>query len=121
MNHFFYFVVISLWDMFFTIKGIRNGSIEEFNPVIKFLGSNSIFDIYESVIVIKILFIMIAYWLITDCQVRLNTVYDGVTLKALLEEGALKRILLILTLFTAVFGALPSMIINIHYLFFFNR
>ena len=121
MNHFFHFVIISLLDMLFTIKGIRNGSIVEFNPIIKFLGNNSIFDIYESVIVIKILFIMVGYWLVNDCQMRLINTNKSLTFKMLLSEGALRKVLLVLTLFTAVFGALPSMIINIHYSLFFNR
>jgi len=119
MIEFYMFVFISLVDLFCTLYGISTGAIKELNFFYNFLAKNSVFDIYTSIIYYKIIIIMVTYWFLTQYPKYLQKQKDKLTFKISSEEKILKRILLILTIITAVFGALPSWLINIHHAIFF--
>lgn len=110
---FILFLFISLVDLFCTLYGIYTGAIKEQNFFYNFLVKNSIFNVYTSIIYCKITVIMAAYWFLT--QLYLQKQKERLTFKMLSEEKILKRILLILTIITAVFGAIPAWLINIHH------
>lgn len=121
MGVFFLFVFVSLLDLAFTIYGIHNGYITEKGFFINLFAGNSLFNIPQSIIIFKIVFIMVAYWLVNESQVRLRNFGERVTLKKWLEDETPKRVLLILVLITTFLGVLPSIMINIHYIFFFKK
>jgi hypothetical protein len=118
---FILFVVVSLIDMAFTIIGISKGIIAEGNVVIKFISNNLALNIYQSIVYFKLIAIMVAYWFVTYYPVHLNNVNKQITFEVLLEKGTCERILLVMTIITAFFGAIPSFLINLHHTLFFNK
>lgn len=121
-NFFLLFLVVSLADLFFTWNGVKNGFLQEANFIIvsfkDYCGWN---DCY-ALSFFKIIGIALAFWIAFRLPILLETEKrrEKISLKFLLKESAPRNILLVLTIITAVLGAIPAAIFNFIYPFSFR-
>ncbi|MFH1210541.1 MAG: DUF5658 family protein [archaeon] len=118
MKVFMFFVFVTIVDAVFTIIGIRNGAITEANVIIRFVDENTALDIYQSIIVFKLMAVLGAYWFVTVLPFSLQRIKDRLSFPILAEQKVCENILLVITLATYLFGAIPSLSFHLHYTIF---
>ncbi len=114
MKIFMFFVFVTIVDIVFTIIGIRNGTVKEANIIIRFIDDNSYLDIYQSIIVFKLMAIFAAYWIVMVLPFYLQKIKHKLSFPFLAGEEVCEKILLALTIITGILGAFPSLLIQVH-------
>lgn len=106
------FAVVSLIDIVATYIGVRRNYFAEANFVVIYLTEYSGLSIYVVMMAVKLIAFFFGFWVIfyLPQAVQNDKVKKRIFFTSLLPEGAPRKLLLILTVFTAIFGAIPALV-----------